>query len=551
MRIGRCLAMGMLALGVWAAASAQFTGPAPLAWRWAYSTPVSPLGSPLVVDDTVYVAVGSRIFALDRTTGNQKWRYPLVEGIPGYFRSGPVMADGTVVAAADNRYLYGVDAETGTSKWQWVASVPIVGQPVLAGNIVIVQLNDNSILGIRADNGQPEWKTQEGQPAPYKVYAGITGGLAVHGTTILFVTNDGELTAISATSRRQVWKQRFSNVSPDSTPVLYGDTIYVNSGNYVVAVNAVSGGPRWQQNMGETLDFSPAASAEGVFVVTVDGKAYCLDPVSGRPKSRQPIDLGAVLAVRPSGVDKMFLAPLTSGALVLVDPSTQQITWSYLVRPLNKTLNSGAGTTGPGAGRTGPGGTGPGGRGPGGAAPGGLGGGAAQGSTAPVAIPASGPAVLVGQTLFVLIADGSLMAFDKAFGVDLTGPSVKMVWPNAGEQVNGHPPLEMIWKIDDDSSGVNAKTVAVEVDGKPYEVEYKRDGFAIVKISSSGKNIPLTEGRRTIRVLATDWLGNRTTSEFSLSVDNTLPALVRTNQAGTTGPGRGTGGGGGGGRGDG
>lgn len=545
MRIERCLAIGMFALGALSAAWAQFTGPAPLAWRWAHSTPVSPLGSPLVVDDTVYVAVGNRMFGLDRATGNQKWRFPLVEGIPGYFRSGPVMAEGTVIAAADNRYVYGVDAETGNSKWQWVSQVPIVGQPVLAGNIVVLQLNDNTIMGIRADNGQPEWKTPDGMPAPYKVFAGITGGLAVHGTSILFITNDGDLTAISATSRKQIWKARFSQVSPDSTPVLFGDTIYVNSGNYVVAVNAISGGPRWQQNMGEVLDYSPAASAEGVFVVTTDGKAYILDALSGRPKSRQPLDLGSVLAVRPSAIDKMFLAPLTSGALTLVDPASQQVSWSYLVRPLFKTMgNTSATNPGTGGGqRRGGGALGGGGaRGGGGLA---GGGGGNQGTAAPIAVPASGPAVLAGQTLFVLIADGSLLAFDKSFGVDLTGPSIQMVWPNPGDQVCGQPPLELIWKIDDESSGVNDKTVTVEIDGRTYEAEYGRDGFAIVKVVAFGKNVPLTDGRKLIRVTAVDWLGNRKTEEFSLTVDNTLPPLVRTSSTTNSNPGRGGGLGGG------
>src|SRR5687768_18589509 len=127
MRIDRCLVSAAVGLSALGAVLAQFPGPAPLAWRWAQSTAISPVGSPLVSGDVVYVAVGTRMYALDRATGNQKWKYPLAEGIPGNFRSGPLLADGTVVAAGDNRIVYGVDAGPGERKWTARSTVPSVG----------------------------------------------------------------------------------------------------------------------------------------------------------------------------------------------------------------------------------------------------------------------------------------------------------------------------------------------------------------------------------------------------------------------------------------
>jgi outer membrane protein assembly factor BamB len=525
------------------AALAQFPGPAPLAWRWAQPTSVAPLGSPLVVGDTVYVAVGSRVFALDRATGNQKWKYPQVEGIPGYFRSAPVLAEGTIVAAGDNRLIYGVDAATGAAKWQYASEVPIVGQPVALGNIVVARFSDNSIMGIRADNGQPEWKAPNGEPLPYRVFDGIDGDLAVHGNTILFVTQAGELQSVSAATRKLIWKAKFSSVTPGASPIIYGDVAFVNSGTWLVAVNAINGGARWQQNIGEMLAFSPAVSAEGVFTVTQDGKGLLFDTATGRVKMRNPIDLGSVLAVRPSAIDKQFLAPLTSGALTLVNPANGEVTWSYLVRPLFRSASTGGGGGQPlGGGGGAAGGVGP----PGGG--GATGGGGTQSSTQPIAIPASGPGVLAGQTLLILMQDGSLLAFDRSAGVDKTGPNIAMVWPNPGDQVSGQPPLELIFKIDDEATGVNSKTVSVKVAGQDMEVEYGRDGFAIVRISPFNKNKPLMNGRKAIVVTATDWFGNATTAEYGLTIDNALAPLARqTTTTGPTGgnPGRGGGRGGG------
>src|SRR5688572_10761475 len=113
----RCLMIGTAAMALAALAPAQFECPAPLSWRWAASTRVSPVGSPIVEGNTVYVAVGQRIYALDKDTGNKKWQFPVSEPINGYFTSGAQMAEGLIVAAADNKNIYAVDP-SGELKWQ-------------------------------------------------------------------------------------------------------------------------------------------------------------------------------------------------------------------------------------------------------------------------------------------------------------------------------------------------------------------------------------------------------------------------------------------------
>lgn len=144
-----------------------------------------------------------------------------------------------------------------------------------------------------------------------------------------------------------------------------------------------------------------------------------------------------------------------------------------------------------------------------------------------------------------------MLAFDPELGVDLTGPDVRMVWPTAGDQVGGTPPLELIFRIDDLASGVNSATLKITVNDKEMEFDYGRDGFAIVRISRFTKNTPLQDGRKSIKVTVTDWLGNTTAAEYSLTIDNTLPVPVRpgteTTTTGGTRPGGGGGGPGGGG----
>jgi outer membrane protein assembly factor BamB len=495
------------------------------------------MGSPVIDGDTVFVAVGNRMFSLDRTSGNQKWRFPLVEGVPGYFRAGPVLVDGVLAAAADNGLVYGVDADTGQSKWAYPSPVPIIGQPIAVGRMIVLQLTDNTLMAIKAEDGTPAWSN------PYRVFAGVNGGMAAHQDSLYYMTQAGDLVCMSVNTTKHLWTKRFPVIFGDSKPVIFGDLVYLNNGTWISALSAITGSPRWQQNVGEQLAYSPAVSPSGTFVVSLDGKAYCFDYSTGRAKYRQPVELNSVPAVSPSAVDAHFLAPTTNGALNLLDATSGEIVWSFLIRPLVSGLTV-SGSNAGGGGTPGRGG-----------AP--QGGGGTE-DVKVLAIPASGQAVLAGQTLFVQAQDGSLLAFDRKMGVDKTGPAVEMLWPYSGEMVSGQPPLEMIFKITDEATGVNENTLKIMVAGSEVEYDYGRDGFAVVRVSLIGKNKPLRNGRNEITISVSDWMGNKTESYYSLTIDNTLPPLATPGRAQTGGvgaPGSGGGGGrggrGGGGRGGG
>ncbi|MBC8065441.1 MAG: PQQ-binding-like beta-propeller repeat protein [Chlorobia bacterium] len=532
----RILSVGLAVSVLAAIAYTDFDGPAPLAWRWQQPTNSSPVGSPTVSDGIAYAAVGSRMYALDKESGNQKWKYPLVDPIEGSFKSTVILTDGLAIAAANNKTIYAVDAKTGEAKWSYVATAPIYREPVLASKFLVFALSDNTLMAINVADGQPAWA----QPA--KVFDGFMGRLASYQNNVYYFTNNYEMVCYSATTQKEIWKQRFSVLSPDTEAVNLSDTLYVNSGSYVIGVNAVSGRKIYEANSNTQLSFAPAANGESVLAVDQDGKANIFGS-NGRSILKKPIELGSQPATKPSVVGKFYAVPTRNGALNLIDSKTGDVVWSYLVRPVGDPSATTPATTG-GGGRGGPGG--------------GLGGpGGGQPQTNPtrvLAVPAAGPAVLDGDTLFLLAIDGSLLAFDKNLGVDLTPPGVKMQWPGAGDMVNGQPPLELIFKIEDEASGINNKTLKIDVDGEAMEFEFGRDGIAVVRISSLGKNKPLTNGRKTITVSVADWLGNQSNAKFALIIDNTLRPLARpttgNNQGGPGGPG-GPGGGRGGGAGGG
>lgn len=533
MGMKRILAVGLIISAFAGAANAEFDGPAPLAWRWVQASSNSPVGSPTVKDGVVYAAVGTRMYALDKESGNQKWKYPLVDPIEGYFKSKVILAEGLAIAAASNKTIYAVDEKTGETKWTYVAPVNIYREPVIAGKFVVFGMTDNSLMAVNLSDGQAAWTT------PVKVFDGFMGKLGAYQNNVYYFTNNYQMVAYSVTTQKEVWKQRFSVLGPDSEPLNLSDNMYVNSGTYVVGVNAVSGRKVFEANSNSQLAFAPAANGDSVLSVDQDGKVFLFGS-NGRPLVRKDINLGSQPSTSPSVIGKFYAVPTRNGAMNLIDSKTGDIVWSYLVRPIGDGVVSTPAGGGPGGGPGGPGGFG-------GGRPGG-GGGAQTTVTRVLALPAAGPAVLDGDTLLLMTIDGSVLAFDKNHGVDLTPPSVKMNWPSPGDLVSGQPPLELIFKIDDEASGINTSTLKILIDGQEMEHEFGRDGIASVRISSLGKNKPLNNGRKVITVVVSDWLGNQTRAEFALVIDNTLRPLQRPSNnppgglGGPGGPGGGRGG---------
>jgi len=522
----RSLTVGLGAFALVAAASAQFDGPAPLAWRWMQSASVVTGSSPVVNGDTIYQAVGGRIYCIDRVTGNKRWQYPQLDPIPGTFRSTPLLLGDTLVAVGDNKYVYAIDAKSGEAKWSVPLPDGVIGAPVYVGKYVAVALSSNALTFIDPEKGECVGDR------PYKIDNGIIGSIASSGDDVIVLTPRNEMLAINGTSQKLHWQQRFTQLPPNPVPVVANDTIYINSGNYLIALNPANGTARWQSPAPAPLTLSPSVGPKGILVVTQDGKAVIFDSATHRSISKDPIDIGSVPIVKPTPAGDKFVVLTANGAINLLDPASKDPLWAYVIRP-TQDLYEGDSTQGTGI--------------PGG--PPGSNGSSSTTRKKITSIQASAPAVLSGQTLLVPAKDGSLLAFDKGLGVDFTPPKVEMLFPNAGDQVSGQPPLLFYFRLSDEASGIKSDTIKVDVNGQPLEYKLNKDGTVVVYFTQTGKNRALSDGRKEITVTASDWMGNTVQQKFSLTIDNALPPIKLpgsdTNDA-TKGPGGfGKGGGGG------
>lgn len=513
MRMTRLVALGWAAVAMTASAFAQINGPTPLAWRWSSSTTVMPSGSPTIDGDNVYVGVGGRVYCVDRLTGNKKWQHPLIEPIDGNFVGSPIRHGSLLIAAGSNKTIYAMDPATGERAWVYDAPGAIVTTPVVAGKFLVFNVDGNRLMAIDADTGAAAWEN------PERIFDGIQGGLVASGGDVFFYTRGREMYSMKVSTRKSTRLARFQNLSPDASPSLVGETVYSASGNFVIAINATTGTPQWQSSLPYSLILGPGASRGGVVVTTADNKLVILDSngqlrqqrvkgPDGRDRTvAMAVDLGSRAIASPTIVGDFAAVVTANGAVNLVDLVKGELAWSFTIRPLVAGLKDSAGKD-------------------------------------VVSIPAVSSPVVVGNTMMVLAADGSLLAFDRDQGVDLTGPAIQLLFPTQGAQVgNRKGPLDVFFLISDEASGINDKSMKVTVDGKPVEFTFGRDGYLILRFGQGLKNGVLRDGRRILEVSVSDWMGNVTTSSFSFMVDNDLAPLPR---PGNTPPATGGGQGGGG-----
>ena len=514
-------------------AFADFDGPTPLAWRWQQSSTVPPSGSPLVIGDTIYHGLGNRVYAIDRMTGNQLWRFPKNDA-EGFFKGTPVAFGETLALSTDSKLIFGVDRATGAVKWNFQTPYAIVGQPVAVGKFLVFRMEGDNLMAVDTTTGTAAWDNA------YKFLDNIGGPLHSDGVdSIIFFDGKSRLVSINVITKKANWRQPFAVTPPDGSISITGTSAYLYSGSYLVSLNLTIGKPRWQIPLPEQMALSPAVGSDDILCVGLQGKAYIYDQQNGKLVTRKPIDLKSSLIVKPTAVGRKFVVPTGNGAVNFIDPEQPELLWQYFIRPLPGQEKNESSTTG-GSGFGG----GPGGRNGGGGA-GGFGGfGGGQGSKSNsanetiIAVQASNPAVFAGNTLLVPALDGSLLAFDKETGVDLPPPSIKQSWPRPGEEISGLSSQEFIFRLDDETSGVNPNSIKVEFDGVKYDHEFGRDGYLTVQIKSTGKNKPLADGRRQLRITASDWLGNTQVMVISLRIDNTLRVISRSaDEQGNRGPG--------------
>ena len=231
--------------------------------RNSHATP-----TPVIGNKRVYVHFGTYgTAALDRATGDIIWKNNDIvlehQWGPG---SSPVLQGKLLIVNCDGmklRYVSALDTETGEMVWKVERSIPIDkgGHYRKAFSTPLLMKSDDRLVAIS--------------------------------------TGANQVSAYDVTSGQEQWNTEFNGYAAVSTPVSWGDMIFITTGygdHSLLAIHGQSkdghraGDIAWKANRGAPIIPSPIAVHGSVYFSSDDGILQCLNAKTGSVQWRQRLD---------------------------------------------------------------------------------------------------------------------------------------------------------------------------------------------------------------------------------------------------------------------
>jgi outer membrane protein assembly factor BamB len=250
---------------------------------WQAEVGTADRARPVAAGELVYATGVRTLCAIDRATGDERWRFTPDEDITGT----PSIVGGTAYVGTDeddSSALYAIDAVDGTEEWCVRHESPVALTPTVVNGIVYVAGTDDgsAVAALDASTGSELWRFE----AESTVYAGgsdvsprVSNGL------VFACCEDGHLYAIDA--RDGTERGRFRGDSRTfSPPVVADGTVYVASGETLHAVDPETGGERWYLRLGGEVRSALRVASGTVYGCTDDGTVFAVDASTGRGRWR-------------------------------------------------------------------------------------------------------------------------------------------------------------------------------------------------------------------------------------------------------------------------
>ena len=242
----------------------------------------------------VFGGMNGGIYGVDARTGLTKWTVWTKGQTKGsrhepYIYSSPVISNDDIafVGAADG--LYAVELASGRVKWIFDAKgEPVWSSPALSADQKTVYVGgiDNFVHAVDAETGTSKWEWETGgfPDDPDDPDVDSSPAVSRRDGTVYVGSFDNRLHAIDGSTGQVKWSYR-TNDDVISSPAVArdGKTVYIPSTSGVVHAVSDKGEKRWSTDLGHPVMAEPVLDGDGtLYVGNDDGKVYALDGKKGK-----------------------------------------------------------------------------------------------------------------------------------------------------------------------------------------------------------------------------------------------------------------------------
>ncbi|HFC10391.1 MAG TPA: hypothetical protein ENJ54_11155 [Chloroflexi bacterium] len=274
-----------------------------------------------VDEETVYVAAGPAVYALNAKTGVFRWAFR-GEGKSFSAYAAPAVApDHSVVVVGDySGALYGLSG--GDLLWKFSgAQSHYVASPLVTQDAIYAPNADGSLYALDL-KGHQKWVFRaDGQP--------LWGTPAFDGTRLYVPSLGHHLYAVNAADGSLVWDVDLGGALA-SQPTLVDGVLYVGTfANDVVALNAEDGKVLWKAKTAGWVWSAPAYADGMLYVGDITGKFFALRAQDGETAWTESPD-GAIVG-RPLVMDGTVYFTTENNLVLAFTPDGKPL-WQHTVQ---------------------------------------------------------------------------------------------------------------------------------------------------------------------------------------------------------------------------
>ncbi len=270
--------------------------------EWRFKAVEEVLTAPTVVDNTVYFGSSyatrrvptnvyfGQVYALAVTTGELKWRFPLIDGNA----SGDIVAsDNTLYVVAEiaeytrnEHYLYAIDTDTHQTTWRLNIHSDLhhyeVRDPILDGRTIYIvgpNYGSGTLYAVDTRNGKINWQYRVATANRMEHIDGLSSINASRVFTSPPLLPQPGITTLPALGDKTV----YFGINIDTGQSHPGGRAFGNIiEHYLVALESNTGQERWRLRSENELRGRPLVAQNSLYLRGLGSDIVAVDPNTGR-----------------------------------------------------------------------------------------------------------------------------------------------------------------------------------------------------------------------------------------------------------------------------
>ncbi len=247
----------------------------------------------------------------------------------------PAVGYGRLFFANNDGVLFAISAKTGKRAWSYVSNRCQAMSPAVDGNTVYATFlnrppcnafgtHQGELVALWAGSGAVRWR---------KTIGPSESSPLVYGNTVYVGDWDGNVSAYSATSGRHWWTFHAGGQVKDGLAYANGRVFFGAYDSHVYALGARTGKLVWkataQPRFGQTGTFyaTPAVAYDRVYIGSTDGKVYSFGATTG--KLRWSHSTGGYVYSSPAVWRKRVYVGSYDGTFYCFDAATGNVKWQF------------------------------------------------------------------------------------------------------------------------------------------------------------------------------------------------------------------------------